>query len=280
MLKSLLVALDGTATSDTAKILAVELAKEHSAKAVGLGIANLPSISPPEAVPIGGAAFKVQRDEKDLSDARRTILTFLERFGQQCEKEGVEHEIVEREGAPHEQIALEARSHDLVVIGRDAHFDLKPEKVKHHDPFPQLAKISPCPLIATPPALENGGPILVAYDGSQASARALRMFLLLGLFGERPVHVLTLDSDRSKAESVAASALELLERHERSAEGFPMECNTDHAEAIIAEIEKLRPKMLVLGSFGHGGWREALFGDVTHDLLFKHSCACPVFLCH
>ena len=62
------------------------------------------------------------------------------------------------------------------------------------------------------------GPVLVAYDGSPASSRAVHMFALLGLAAGRVIHAVTLNrSSAGRAEETAAQACALLRRH-RAAE--------------------------------------------------------------
>ena len=56
MLRSIVVALDGSASSVEAGLLALELGKRHRAHVEVLGIVNSAWIQRPEPVPIGGMA--------------------------------------------------------------------------------------------------------------------------------------------------------------------------------------------------------------------------------
>jgi hypothetical protein len=58
MLRSILVVLDGSASSVEAGLLALEFGRRHRAHVEGLGIVNSAWIQRPEPVPIGGMAYK------------------------------------------------------------------------------------------------------------------------------------------------------------------------------------------------------------------------------
>jgi nucleotide-binding universal stress UspA family protein len=49
-------------------------------------------------------------------------------------------------------------------------------------------------------------------------------------------------------------------------------------ERLLAEAKAWRPDYLVMGAYGHGRWREAIFGGVTRFLLAE--IGVPVLLAH
>lgn len=49
-------------------------------------------------------------------------------------------------------------------------------------------------------------------------------------------------------------------------------------ERLLAAAHELGADMLVMGAYGHGEWREALFGGVTHHML--HHADLPVWMQH
>jgi nucleotide-binding universal stress UspA family protein len=58
MLRSILIALDGSPSSLQASEFGLELARRHRAHVDGLGVVNSDWIQRPEAVPVGGTAYK------------------------------------------------------------------------------------------------------------------------------------------------------------------------------------------------------------------------------
>src|SRR5258708_36395687 len=67
MLRTVLVALDGSACSFTATTLALDWARRFDARLLGLGIVDEPSIHRPEPVPVGAGAYQKARDQGRLA---------------------------------------------------------------------------------------------------------------------------------------------------------------------------------------------------------------------
>jgi len=54
--------------------------------------------------------------------------------------------------------------------------------------------------------------------------------------------------------------------------------DTSIEERLLAETKAWRPDFLVMGAYGHGRWRETIFGGVTRFLLGE--IGIPVLLAH
>jgi nucleotide-binding universal stress UspA family protein len=122
VIRTALVAMDGSPHGDAAATLGIEWARRFDAKLVGLGILDEPSITRPEPVSLGAAAFKHRRDERRLAHAHQHVLAFLAEFHDRCAREGVRCAAVEDVGTPHDQILREAQSCDVVIMGRESNF--------------------------------------------------------------------------------------------------------------------------------------------------------------
>jgi nucleotide-binding universal stress UspA family protein len=118
VIRRLLVAMDGSEHGEAAASLALEWARRFGAGLVALGILDEPTIRGAEPVPLGGAAYKRQRDEVRLADAHRRIMDFLSAFRGRCGGAGVPCAVIEDVGVPDEQIVVEAEMCDVVVLGR------------------------------------------------------------------------------------------------------------------------------------------------------------------
>ncbi|HUH02521.1 MAG TPA: hypothetical protein VML75_11020, partial [Kofleriaceae bacterium] len=100
-----------------------------------------------------------------------------------------------------------------LVIGKDTDFHLD-EDPSIADPVRHLLRGTARPLIVCPDSAAIEGPVLMTYDGSRASSRAVHMLALLGHARDRTVHVLSIDDDQAVATERAAFATELLTKHE------------------------------------------------------------------
>src|SRR5215510_4601622 len=80
MLRSTLVALDGSAYSESAATLAIDWAYRFKARLLALGVLDAPTIQRAEPVPLGASAYKQARDEARMTDARHRVQSFLADF--------------------------------------------------------------------------------------------------------------------------------------------------------------------------------------------------------
>src|SRR2546427_6690213 len=80
MLRSALVAVDGSPCSDSATTLAPDWAVRFDARLFGLGIVDEKSVHPLEPVPLGAGAYKKARDEARMADAHHRVAGFVADF--------------------------------------------------------------------------------------------------------------------------------------------------------------------------------------------------------
>jgi len=274
-LRSALVALDGSAHSDSANALAIDWARRAGARLLGLGILDVPSIDRPEPVSLGGGSYKRTRDDARLADAHRRILGFLEDFKSRAAAAGITAEVLEEVGDPAELIARQAQRCDIVVIGRQTHFRFETQD-EPDATLTGLLRSSPRPLVIVPRELLNRRGILVAYGGGREAARTLQTFQLLGLaFGDE-IDVVTVHRDRAEAEAVLRLAGDFLAAHATPHRLLAIASQVAPAEVLLDEVRQRRPRLLVMGAHGHYGLRDLFATSVTRAVL--RACPVPVFI--
>jgi nucleotide-binding universal stress UspA family protein len=117
---------------------------------------------------------------------------------------------------------------------------------------------------------------MVAYDGGFEAANALRAALPM-LAASAAVRIAEVEA--SPEEFPVTDAASYLSRHGVSAEiAVAAKGDTSIEERLLAEAKAWRPDFLVMGAYGHGRWRETLFGGVTRFLLGE--IGVPVLLAH
>jgi len=279
MIKSILVTLDDSQSSESAKKLGIELAKSHKASLTGIGILDEPWIAAPEAIPLGGVAFKVELDEKLLQDAKRRVHKLEKAFTEYCEGQKVSCSIIDATGVPAYEIEHFATEYDILIIGKDANFHFTPTQDTTVS-VKQILKDNPRPVIVTGPELpnHNSSHVLVAFDGTFASSRALHMALLLGIFKEKTVHIASVSTDEEEARARVNTALKLCHNHGVKAHIHPIASSQKPSDALLELIEDLKPSLAVLGAFGHGGIRYFFTGSCAKNLL--KSTNVPLFFYH
>ena len=161
MLTRILVALDGSNFSEVALDLGIEWAKRFNAQLVGLGIVDEPTIRSHEPVPIGGAAYKVERDEFRMAEARGKVDQFLDDFTRRCTETGVSCKTLEDVGLPSKEILRESHRYDLVLLGHETHFHFETED-KADETLWRVLRHESRPVVIAPPKLKAGSSVLVA----------------------------------------------------------------------------------------------------------------------
>lgn len=279
MIKSILVTLDDSESSVSAKKLGVALAKEHKASVTGIGVLDQPWIAAPEAIPLGGAAFKVELDEKLLQDTRRRVHKLEKDFTAFCKEEKVDSTIIDATGVPSYEIEYFATEHDLLIIGKDAtfHFTSTEEtgvSVK------QIIRDNPLPVIVTSPTIpyEKSSSVLVAFDGTFASSRALHMAILVGILKGKEVHIAHVNPDQKEAKGIVEVAVKLCANHGIKAKGHPLASSEKPATALLKLSEEIEPSLIVLGAFGHAGISYLFMGSCAKTLL--RTTSIPLFIYH
>jgi nucleotide-binding universal stress UspA family protein len=276
MLKSVLVLLGETPSSISARQYAFRLARETGAELTGLSGIDLAFIEAPKAVPIGGTAYKVRREKelKKQADTARNRLHGL--FADECKAQSVPFGWLSFEGDPMPALYLAIETRDLVVTGHDtAYYGNVRENLP--EMLAKLVMTSPRPTILCADELSKGNDILVAYDGSLPSMRAVQIFALLGMATDRRVHVTSIEAGQELAVRKACGAAAYLESHGFRVETDPIASSAAPAEVIRAEVADRKIATIVMGAYGHRGWREFLFGSTTRRLTEAPPCALFIY---
>lgn len=269
MITGLCLALDGRPASREAAAFAVRLAMSQTRAVFVHAVIPIdtPWLDRPQAVGIGGSAFKLETEARLLAAAHAGADALSVAFSQSATRAGVGHEVHVAEGDPVASIVAQAAVSDLIVLGRDATFwgddgDTVSPTVRG------VLREGVRPVLLVPSQPAPGETILVAYDGSVAAARSLHMVALLGLGIGRPVRVVSVAEDQDIADQRAGSAVAVLRAHGVvDAAKVAIQSHADPAAIILQQARALGAGMLAMGAFGHAGLRELLFGSCTQTLL-------------
>lgn len=283
-MRSILVTVDDTPSSTAARALAATLARQSGAALRGITGIELSDIDHVEAVPLGGiehAYDRLKHRERQAAERRARVAGLPAAFQRSLAEQGLEAPCSMIETDVRAALLREIETCDLVVTGRDTEFHLEPgdgvaPMVEH------VIARGGRPVVVTGPAAVDTGPAMVAYDGSAPSAKALQMATLLGLFSapgrSGAAHVVSVHRDRAEASAVAARAGAFLALHGVEANLEPCVAAGDPADFLMRRAAELGARLLVMGAFGHRGFREILFGSCTRRL-FK-TAPLPLFIYH
>ena len=131
-----------------------------------------------------------------------------------------------------------------------------------------------CPVLIVPDALDHldaTGPVVLAWNASAESARALRQSLPV-LKAASMVHIVTVGEDSADMPQTAASAY--LSRHGVVSELLVEPAAGRKAHDVIAQVAHERgANLIVMGAYGRSRLRETLLGGVTRTLLARSGIA-------
>ena len=275
MFRSALVALDGSAYSETAADLAIDWASRYGARLLGLGILDAPTIQRAEPVPLGAGAYKKARDQVRLADAHRRVEDLLSAFHARGRAAGVAVEVLEDIGDPAVRILREAQRCDVVILGRETHFHFETQDGPDGT-LVQVLRGSPRPVVVVPRSIPPGQGVLLAYGGGREAARTLQTFQLLGLAAGEAIEVVTIHRDGAEAEALVNLAGEYLTAQGAAHRLHPIVSATPPADVLLEQVRRARPRLLVMGAQGHHPLRDLFGASVTRAVM--RACPVPVFI--
>lgn len=277
MLKRILVLLGETPSSLSARRHAVQRARHLGAEVTGLAGVDMPYIQAAMPGAIGASAYRARLEEELRKQAQEVQARLHSAFEQECREHGVACELLSFEGDPVEMLYLASEGHDLLVAGYDTTFR-GDAGGRLSETLAKLLLATPRPLVICPDELPDADAILVSYDGSIPSMRSIQMFALLGMGRDRSISVISIDGDGADAQRKAASAAHYLRIHDYQAEARPVASRAHPSEILDAAVAEQKAGTLVMGAYGHRGFRELLFGSTTEALVENPPCA--LFLYH
>jgi nucleotide-binding universal stress UspA family protein len=277
MLRRILILLGETPSSVSARQYALRLTRSTSAELAGLSGIDLPYIETLMPGRIGATVYKAKLEERLKEQANEQRVRLHEAFESDCRVHGLTFDWLTFEGDPIAALRSAAETSDLLITGHDTAFRGEIHE-QLSEMLTKLLLITPRPIVICPDEPVATDQVLVAYDGSLPAMRAVQMFALLGLGRGQHIQVVSVDTHHELAAKRAANAANYLRIHDYQVDASPVATRTHPAEALKSEITNRRIGTLVMGAYGHRGFREFLFGSTTNTLIANPPCA--LFLYH
>ncbi|MFQ5686709.1 MAG: universal stress protein [Candidatus Scalindua sp.] len=278
MFKSILVPVDGSDTSLVAVDYAIELSRPFNSEITGISIIDIKKLAGPFmrdlGTSIGGMVpygdFQ-QNVRKFLEDTSRAALDELEG---KCDSASIPCSRTIKEGIVNKEICESAKRCDMISMGmagehafwRDAFLGSNLESVVR-----QTHK----PVLVTPEKYKQITKILVAYDASSFSTKALIAGVDIAQQMKLPLTVVTVSDDKTSGEYILSQADENLKDYNIT---YDKVLKGGEAVSVILDFCKEGSyDLFVIGAYGHSKIRELILGNTTVQLMRKVTC--PVLLC-
>jgi nucleotide-binding universal stress UspA family protein len=275
MIKKILVALDPDSDTKTATRYAIEIAQRFDGSITGLAVVDMGSIaSSTRGVGLGAMYFADKLRDRLTTEARDKAHELVEKFDEVVKRNGVKHTELLQEGVPFRRIVEDMKYHDLLVVGKEPHFFYSHPK-QATETLARVVKKTLGPTLIVGNKYVPIRRALIAYDGSEASARSLRSFVRSKPFGpDVELRVITVYGGNSAdAELGLTLVTGFIEAHGMKVETLALD-GDDIEKTIQDQITAFGAELVVAGAHSKSRIRSVAFGSTTLHLVKS----CPVAL--
>jgi nucleotide-binding universal stress UspA family protein len=169
-----------------------------------------------------------------------------------------------------------ARSYDLSILDQG-----DPDSSRSNELIESALFGSGRPILVVPYIFKDPGKldtVLVAWDSSQAAARALGDSLPLLARAKRVQIVTVEDVSDPTTSRLQKDIVRHLARHEIKAATETLISGGDAANTLLSHAADVGADLIVMGGYGHSRIREMVLGGVTREIL--RSMTVPVLMSH
>ncbi|HUI06007.1 MAG TPA: universal stress protein [Verrucomicrobiae bacterium] len=271
MYKRILLCTDGSPNAEVAADYAIWFAKRLGARLQILYIIDIRLLEGPWMSDLSGAlgaqpyaalAPKLQQLQNEKA------ATILAAAAQRCRDANVACETAHETGSlVHVMLTYEKRA-DLVVLGkRGEHAPWLDDMLGSSVERMVRASIKPC--LVTPEKFEPVKRMLIAYDGSTESNKALHAGIDLAPALGTEVTLITACQGETEegASKILNEAVQLAQAHKLKPQAQLVRGNAE--TEILAHCEKTAATLIVMGAYGHTRIRELILGSTTSHVLRK-----------
>lgn len=274
--RSMLVALDATASNASRADIAIGLARAFEAHLIGLAPAEF--VDSPGLQAAAAMYDYVSRTSAEMLEQARDI---AHHFHNRCDAAGLQsfEALADKSPAP-ESLARHAQCADLLIMSQP-----DPSGSDHRHRLDNLEQVL---LKCARPALlipyTHRHPVqvrraLLAWDGSRESIRAITDALPLLRQAQSVVlmHWRSATDDNRPLEQLACLQ-QWLAFQGVDAETRDEVTTLSFGDALLNAASDFGADLIVMGAYGHARWSERLFGGVSRTLL--QSMTAPVLMSH
>jgi len=212
MIKRILVGLAGTTYTPVAIQRAVTLAQSHDAEVTGVTILDRSRVRCDGIGLVKTPNSELVRAER-MQIASTQIQQSVDTFASSCEAAHIKYRVVEESGDAFTRLMDLSRYHDLMVFGLRSVFEYDflagdPESI-----LIRLVSAGVRPLIAVTEESRSISRVLIAYNGSMESAKAMKRFVQMRLWPGAELKIVTFHSSVDKARELMLAAEEYCRAH-------------------------------------------------------------------
>ncbi|GJQ57839.1 MAG: universal stress protein [Candidatus Scalindua sp. AMX11] len=278
MLKTILVPVDGSDSCLVAVDYAIELSRIFDAELVGVSIIDIKRLAGPFmrdlGTSIGGMVPYADFQRKIRQILEEMAIAALDEFEGKCKSAKVSFIREKREGIVSKEIVSAAKRCDMISMGMAGEHALWRDALLGSN-LESVARQTHKPILVAPGKYKKISKMLIAYDGSAFSNKALATGATIAQKAGIPITVIHVSDDKAGGEIVLSQAVGSLKdynvTYDTVIEGG------EPAQAIVDVGKKGNYDLMVMGAYGHSRLRELVLGSSTVQIM--RNVNCPLVLC-
>jgi nucleotide-binding universal stress UspA family protein len=283
MIRSILLALADIPGNLSARNYAFWLAKKkgsqiHAVALIDIAAFEVPVLGTPDGFMPSVVTPPLKESRTLMNELTGAAKERLEKFSDQCASRGIPSSIEIKTGIPGEVIGRTAIAHDIVVISRTGYNRIATAQETMDSLVAPVIRHSVRPVLVAGMEFQEESDIqkvLVAYDGSSHSARALAAAAEIAARpGVDCILVTVAQSEESGRELIAPA--ESFLAHHGVTPITKVVTGSKPSDVICGMVASGKADIVIMGAYGHSPIREVLFGSTTERVL-SH-CAANVIL--
>ncbi len=283
MIRSILLALAEAPNDASAKSFAFWLAKKenshiHALAVIDIAAFEVPILGTSDGFMPSVVAPPISESQSLLDELAAASKARLDQFADQCASRNIPCSTDIKTGIPGEVIARSAVAHDIVVVSRIGYNRFASARETVDALVAPVIRNSVRPVLVAGLEFREGSDIrsiLVAYDGSAHSSRALKVASELASRPEVDCTLVTVTQSEEMGQEILAPAEEYLFHHDVNPKR-KIVIGSKPSDIICDLVSSVGADILIMGAYGHSPIREVLFGSTTEKILTH--CSVSVIL--
>ncbi len=276
MIKSILIPTDGSPNSKIALEYGIYLAKQFNAGITGLNVVDIRALEGPFFSDISGSLGFIPYQNylpkyQQILEERADMI--IEDFKKTCEEMSLQPKTKRLTGIISNIIADEAKKVDLVILAqRGEHAQWSSGLMG--STTESVVRKSPRPVLITPQQFRPFARVLLAYDGSAESNKAIKLACEFVYSTKMALQVVVVTHNEERGREISQEAEEFIGPYHLTAEVTLLK--GEAYEEILRFAEQHAIDIIIMGAFGHSRIRELFVGGTTAYIMRKSQI--PVLL--
>ncbi len=283
MIRSILIALADSPDNLSARNYAFWLAKKkgsriHAVALIDIAAFEIPVLGTPDGFMPSVVPPPIKENGSLLGELSEAAQKSLQHFADQCASRGIPATVEIKTGIPGEIIGRMAVAHDIVIVSRSGYNPIASSQETMDSLVAPAIRNSVRPVLVAATEFREESDIqkiLVAYDGSRSSARALMATAEIAARPGVDCLLVTVAQSQNSGKELIGPAEAFLAHHGVSPRTH-IATGSKPSDVICGMVATGKADLVIMGAYGHRPLREVLFGSTTEKVL-SH-CAANVIL--